>query len=108
MSWIDDLKTRAEQSISTAGSNITDYLGSFTLEPVVKTGSPAGGNQTAAQIAAGHYGRPAGTAAPSAPAASIANSQSVSMFSQAQVVSMLPMIAVAVAAYFFLGRKSKG
>lgn len=93
MSWFDDLRARADESLNSVSGDIQDYLKTRITEAVVKVGEPPKGNLSAAQIAAGQTGAP--TPSRAMPAA-------VSDYAK-----FLPLIAVAAVAYFAFAGKGK-
>lgn len=106
MSWLDDLKTRATQSLENVGNNVGSYLGSLQVDSVIKTGAPAGGNQTAVQIAQGQFGSAPGMSAPNAPPNQLANAAQASMFGM-PASSMLPILAIGAVALIFILKKGR-
>jgi succinyl-CoA synthetase beta subunit len=106
MSWIDDLKTRAEQAVSNVQKDIGTYLQERVIEPVIKVGDPQGGNLTAAQIAAGARGGQGGIPASNQPASALMNANPLANVS-ASLMQYLPLLILAGAAVmiFKKGRK---
>jgi hypothetical protein len=105
MGWLDDLETRAKSSIQNATKDIYSWVGSVATDPVVKQGAAGTGNLSAAQIAAGAHGGPAGVAAPaSAGNPAVNNAVSASGF-LGQATQYAPWILAAAAVAFILGKR---
>lgn len=108
MSWLDDLQSRVEQSISNAGNSVFSYLDNRVADdPAVIVGQGSKGNQSAAQISQGQFGGPAPMANAKAPAASTANAKQASMFSSslASIQPMLPVLLIGGALAFVLAHR---
>lgn len=105
----DDIQTRVDQAGNTALTDIDTYLIGTATSDLVKVAATAqGGNQSAAQIAAGAYGGAVAQAAPNATPAQINNAAQASMIAAGVVTSpWLYAGLAAVAAYLLLGRKSR-
>ena len=106
MGWFDDLRARAEQSLDSVGSDITDFVKTRVTDAVVKVGEPQKGNQSAAQLAAGQAGGQSGIAGPNASADQIQNASQASQIGS-QFMKYLPLIAVAGLAVVLFSRKGK-
>ena len=97
--WLDDLGVRVDQFRETElGQSIGDYLNARVVDAVVQIAPPKTGNLSAEQIAAGQRGGTAATAAPQS---------GVAVVMANPVMKYLPYVAVGVAAYLLLKKKSR-
>lgn len=94
MSFLDDLRVRAEQSFNSVSGDINDYLKNRITDAVVKVGEPPKGNLSAAQIAQGQTGAPAAA-------------QQIIPPAVANYAKFLPIIAIGAIAYFAFSGKGK-
>lgn len=108
MGFLDDLKTRVDQAVKNTENTVAGYLNSIDSAPTVVVGQPAGGNQTAAQIAQGQFGGSRPVAGPAATPGQLQNAAAASMFSGAAMSSMLPLLLIGGALYFFSGGRRRG
>lgn len=102
--WIDDLKARAEQSLSNATNSIANYLDSRVADAVVVKGQGQKGNLSALEIAQGARGGQAPLADAKAPMSELANAIQASGFSAQSVMSIAPFL-IAAGALFLVFRK---
>ena len=100
MAWIDDIKTRLEQSVDKQYNDIESYLKNRVTDIVVKIGEPPKQNLTAAQIEAGQTAQPAPIAAPASGVQSVIQSQ----FSQ----FLFPLVLAVGIGYVMFSKKSRG
>ena len=104
MSWVDDLRSRAEQAFEDVGIDINAYLKKRESDAVMKILEPTG-NLSQAQLDAGQRG---GTAATAAPSGANGNNAMVAGQITESFMKYLPFIAIGAITFLLIGKKRRG